>query len=184
MLTHIITLSPETLVTINRTAHLRQTQKRGRGQPNRKISPHSALETEIVGLKGEHAVAQYFGLEVNGSFKADGGIDFTINGYTVDVKYSSWPNGDLYFTSLAEFKADIGLLAVASYKDSPNTVRLAGWMFRELFAGLCLYHDAPLPGERWTTWRGFGMTQSSIPPKKGCRKCEYHASPIYGMDSF
>jgi len=172
------------LATINRTAQLRQAQKRGRGQYNQKISPHAALETEIAGLKGEYATAQYFGIKVDGSFEADNGHDLVINGYTVDVKYSSWPNGDLYFTSLRHFKADIGLLAVASYKGSLNTVRLAGWMFRSLFAGLCIYHDAPSPGEKWTTWRGVGMTQSSIPPKRGCKKCGHHASPIYNMQSF
>jgi hypothetical protein len=183
-LKNVITLSPSTLVTINRTAQLRQEQKRGRGQQNQKISPHSALETEIAGLKGEYAAAQYFGLEVDGSFVADKGYDLVINGYTVDIKYSSWPHGDLYFTSLSHFKADIGLLAVASYKGSPNTVRLAGWMPQDLFGGLCISHDAPLPGEKWTTWRGVGMTQSSLPPRKGCRKCGHHASPIYTMDSF
>ena len=163
---------------------MRQEQKRGRGQQNQKISPHSALETEIAGLKGEYAAAQYFGLKVDGSFEADKGHDLVINGYTVDVKYSSWPNGDLYFTSISHFKADIGLLTVASHKGSLNTVRLAGWMFQELFDALCIHHDAPLPGERRTTWQGVGMTQSSTPPKIGCRKCKYHASALYRMDSF
>jgi len=174
---HIVTLSEDTIQRIEGIALFRQNQKRGRGQTNQKISKSNDLVTEISGLRGEFAVAQYYDLEPNLGTEADEGWDFIINGKTVDVKYTKYGAGDLVFTSLSHFKAEIGILAVEI--DTRN-VELKGWIDRERFVAEHIYHAPHKVGQRIRTWMGTGMTQ---PGKelRDCEKCEHHHAPINRM---
>ena len=165
----------------------RQAQKGGRGQLDESISPRGAADTEIGGLIGEFAVAQYYS-ELNGEdiqpnlqMEADDGYDLTINGYTVDVKFNSYSFGDLYFLNEDKFKADIGMLVIPKSKmyreEEHPIVRLAGWVTRKEFLAQCLAHEPPWFGEKRTTWQGVGMTQPGIDIRH-CQKCSHHHSPI------
>ena len=174
---HIVTLSDDILQRIEAIALYRQEQKRGRGQPNSKISTHGAVETEISGLKGEFAVAQYYDVEPNLELEADEGWDFIINGKTVDVKYTKYQEGDLFFTSLSHVKAEIAILAVEA---SFNEVELKGWIDRERFLVEHLYHEPHKVGQRITTWMGVGMTAPDS-KLKTCKKCAHHYAPINKM---
>jgi hypothetical protein len=174
---HIVTLSSDTLQRIDAIALYRQEQKRGRGQTNQKISKEGALQIEISGLKGEFAVAQYYDIEPNLGIEADEGWDLIVNGTKIDVKYTKYERGDLFFTTTNHFKADIAILAVEA---GPSEVELKGWMDRKRFLAEALHHAPHKMGQKITTWMGVGMTQPDAALRE-CEKCSYHYAPINRM---
>ena len=133
---HIVTLSSDTLQRINAIALYRQEQKRGRNQVNQKISTQNALQIEISGLKGEFAVAQYYDIEPNLGLEADEGWDLIVNGTKIDVKYTKYHAGDLFFTTPNHFKAEIAILAVEA---GPSEVELKGWIKRHRSSGRIVF---------------------------------------------
>ena len=178
---------------IEEYASQRQRYKRGEGVVNSRIDrKNTPLITEMNGFYGEFAIAQYYSevlnedIEVNLRHTAggDGGVDFSdINGYSVDAKFSAYPNGDLYFTTPFHFKADIAMLVVPTHKNFMNeehpVLRIAGWVEREPFRLDHIHHEPTPFGERKTTWQGAGRTQTSVPTP--CLRCEYHANPLRPM---
>lgn len=181
-----VLLTPDTQQRIAAIALYRQEYKsaqRGTTE-NQRISSKTALETEIAGLTGEFAVAQHYGLEPNLSLEPDEGWDFIIAGKRVDVKYTTYSKGDLFFTSLSHFKADIALLIVApsDNKKLAQTASIIGWIDKATFINEHLYHAPHVLGQPRTTWMGVGMTQptSSL---HACIKCAYHYAPIQAMSS-
>jgi hypothetical protein len=150
-------------------ARRRQTYKRNIAAINKRVDTHnSPLVTEMTGLLGEFVVAQYYSdilqedIQVNLDHLSagDNGIDFyNLNGYSVDVKFISFPSGDLIFTSLLNFKADVAMLVVpvckeyhGFLKDEHPVFRIAGWETKDAFRN------------------------DYIP--RVCPKCDYHASKI------
>jgi len=174
---HIVTLSSDTLQRINAIALYRQEQKRGRNQVNQKISTQNALQIEISGLKGEFAVAQYYDIEPNLGLEADEGWDLIVNDTKIDVKYTKYHAGDLFFTTPNHFKAEIAILAVEA---GPSEVELKGWIDRQRFLNEALRHAPHKMGQRITTWMGVGMTQPDA-ALRDCEKCSYHYAPINRM---
>ena len=185
----IITIDTPTSL-VEEYATQRQRYKRGEGVTNLQIDhKNSPLTVEMQGLYGEFVIAQYYSellgesieVDLRHTIAGDGGEDFSdINGYSIDVKFSAYPSGDLLFTSVNHFKADIAMLVVPIDRDFMQeeypSFRIAGWVERESFLQNHIYHDPPPLGERMTTWRGVGRTQTSIP--KHCLRCEYHANPL------
>lgn len=166
----IVTLNNDTLQRIDAIALYRQEHKHGKAYINQRD-----LQIEISGLRGELAVAQYYGVSPNLGLEPDEGWDFIINDKKVDVKYTTYIKGDLIFSSLAHFKADIAILTVEL---SPTEVVLKGWIERERFLREHLYHASQ---DQMTTWTGVGMTAPDSSLKK-CLKCSYHYAPINFID--
>lgn len=98
------------------------------------------LQANVVGLKGEFALACLAGLHVDRTARAhgDNGIDFTLpDGRTVDVKTVMAERSGLYYNTEADFRADIAVLAVLDFPDIEcRDVLLAGWTTRERFQRL------------------------------------------------
>jgi hypothetical protein len=185
----IITIDTPTSL-VEEYATQRQRYKRGNGVINSRIDrKNSPIVTEMHGFYGEFVIAQYYSellgdsieVDLRHTIAGDGGVDFeNINGYSVDGKFSAYPDGDLYFTTVHHFKADIAMLVVPIDRDFMKeeypSFRIAGWIEQESFFENHIYHDPPPLGERKTTWQGAGRTQTSIP--KHCLRCEYHANPL------
>ena len=185
----IVTIDTPTSL-VEEYAAQRQRYKRGEGVTNLQIDrKNSPLTVEMQGLYGEFVIAQYYSellgesIEVNlrHTIAGDGGADFSnINGYSIDVKFSAYPSGDLLFTSVNHFKADIAMLVVPMGRDFMKeeypSFRIAGWVDRESFRESHIHHDAPPFGEPKTSWQGAGRTQTSTP--KHCLRCDYHANPM------
>tara|TARA_R110000803_G_scaffold50767_4_gene105251 strand:- start:1626 stop:2162 length:537 start_codon:yes stop_codon:yes gene_type:complete len=90
-----------------------------------------------MGFRGELAFAKLFKLKpTEVTVTADDGIDYILDdGRTVDVKLSTYSNGDLIFDSFARFKSDIAVLAYGRYTDP--YVDIAGWITKEDFKSKC-----------------------------------------------
>ena len=175
-------------------ARRRQTYKRNIAENNKRVDTHNTpLVTEMTGLLGEFVVAQYYSdilqedIQVNLDHLSggDNGIDFyNLNGHSVDVKFISFPSGDLIFPSLLNFKADIAMLVVpvckeyhGFLKDEHPVFRIAGWETKEAFRSDHIYHsrlDEDGMERASKTWWGYGKTQTAIP--RSCPKCDYHAN--------
>jgi len=88
----------------------------------RPLSP----DYEYVGVAGEIAFANEFGLEVDTTARpeGDGGVDFTLsNGLTVDVKTYRKP----YHLLREVNKPHADILVLARFDDSSGEARLIGW---------------------------------------------------------
>jgi hypothetical protein len=86
-----------------------------------------SLDYELVGLAGEQAFADAFGLQVDTSIRpaGDGNVDFRLFGLvTVDVK-TARKAGNLIAEVGTDPWADIYVLA--RYDDLTQTARLLGW---------------------------------------------------------
>jgi hypothetical protein len=134
-------------------AKRRQVQKRGRNQKNQKIDSRKDLIVEIEGLMGEYAASLIYDVPVNKDYEADKGWDLVIYGYKVDIKATRHLYGVLLFTSLKHFKADVGMLAVITSKD---TVKLSGWTTKMEFEAFSEYHPVKIG------WKGYGLKQSQL----------------------
>ena len=90
-----------------------------------------------MGFRGELAFAKLYKLEpTEVTVDADDGIDYVLSdGKTVDVKLSTYVNGDLIFDNFEKFKSDIAVLAYGKHSDS--YVDIAGWITKEEFINKC-----------------------------------------------
>ena len=94
-----------------------------------------------MGFRGELAFAKLYNLEpTDVTVYADDGIDYKLSdGRTVDVKLSTYKNGDLIFDSFDKFKSDIAVLVYGSYDET--FVDIAGWVTKEEFIERCNERD-------------------------------------------
>ena len=100
-------------------------------------------EINFDGLKGEYAVANFLGLEVNKeiTFVGDGGSDLEYKDKTIQVKYNNYRcgEGDLYFDNVPNstyiFKTDVAFLVVPTKE--LKVVNIVGWITREEFNKKC-----------------------------------------------
>lgn len=94
-----------------------------------------------MGFRGELAFAKLYNLEpTQVTVQADDGIDYVLeDGRTVDVKLSTYTNGDLIFDSFEKFKSDIAVLVYGQYNDS--FVDIAGWITKQEFIDKCFERD-------------------------------------------
>src|SRR6056300_130493 len=112
-----------------------------------------------MGFRGELAFAKLYNLpptDVTGD--ADDGIDYVMpDGRTVDVKLSTYKNGNLIFDSFDKFKSDIAVLVYGAYNDT--YVDVAGWISKEDFMTECYE-------------RKFGYGTRKVVDKKALRPME------------
>ena len=100
-------------------------------------------EINFDGLKGEYAVANFLGLEVNKeiTFVGDGGSDLEYKDKTIQVKYNNYRcgEGDLYFDNVPNstyiFKTDVAFLVVPTKEQ--KVVNIVGWITKEEFNKKC-----------------------------------------------
>jgi hypothetical protein len=117
-------------------AHMRCSHKVALGVCSRGYNPRrSREEIDYDGLLGEQAVGVLLASPIDTAIYdgGDPGYDITYHGKTIQVKLNTYPNGDLYFSSLDEFIADIAIL-VTPVKD--DVYRIAGWVSRDEFMGM------------------------------------------------
>ena len=85
-------------------------------------------DNDETGACGEIAFADYFHIPWDWRNKpeGDGGIDFTVNGVTIDVKTTKGGPDRRLMVKEGEVFADIYVLALRS-PDNPAEITLAGW---------------------------------------------------------
>lgn len=98
-----------------------------------------SFERNYLGALGEVAFAQYFGLPSNRFIAAggDGGVDYTLNGRTIQVKCGSSFHGnkpDMIFRSKDYFQSDIAVLTRVM---NLVTIELVGCISRDRFMRDC-----------------------------------------------
>ena len=138
----MITLNNSDLARIEALAHARNDTKVG-VIPTRRIDErHGDLELNILGLKGEFAVARYLGIPIE---SVDHAVslrgrrwphDLSYAGATIEVKTNSYPGGTLYFNEY--FKADYAVLVVPG---TNGAMRIVGYISRGEFHDKCNITD-------------------------------------------
>lgn len=114
--------------------HARQRDDLHRGQASERIlHPRQNL----VGLAGEHAFAQRFGLPIDTELRAGGdrGIDFVLptrhGPKTVDVKTTTW-DGPRRRMLVEAGKLNAEIYVLAHYCEIAKRARLLGWQWRQV----------------------------------------------------
>lgn len=119
-------LMSDEIAEVERLSKAIENLKRSCNVQTKKICPYeSDFETGVCGLMAEYAVCKTLGVDINKDLYSDHGdfgVDFTVKGKTVDVKFNRRQNGYLYFNSLDHFRADIGVLCV------PGDLQSQVWM--------------------------------------------------------
>lgn len=89
------------------------------------------------GAIGEVVVHLKTGWPIDTEFYMDGdqGVDFEVNGKTIDVKYRDYlyPYADLPFNHLDDFKSDYAVLVVPVKKGDYSASRICGYISRDDF---------------------------------------------------
>lgn len=123
---------------------------------------HSDLSTEVEGLFGEQAVADMAGIKYNPSPKLepDPGYDLVIGPELVQVKQTSWRNGDLLQNSPEHHKRCTYLVLVVrlgNFRGGPCH-RMIGQITSERFGRIMQPVQLPGMGTRW------GVGQQDLEP--------------------
>jgi hypothetical protein len=107
-----------------------QTYKRGRGIPAGKMDfGKKQLAVEIVGIKGEAAVAKHLGVKIDRSIhdEGDGGRDLTWQGRTIQVK-SSFPADTLHLLVNDSDSLQCDYLVFVVTDETAPAARIYGWI--------------------------------------------------------
>ncbi len=129
-----IQLTPHQLDRAQRVGHLRNDHKIGVVQNKRIDQRQDDLTINIRGLWGELAVAELYHVPIDDvqRLNGDSGLDLEIDGRTVQVKYNTYPHGDLYFNTVDDFICDLAFLTVP-FSEREGAVNIIGWITREEF---------------------------------------------------
>lgn len=120
-----IVLGPGETAVANVIATLRQSVNREAGIKNLKAGKQDPITTEIVGILGEFAFAKWAGLWPDlSTHLRHGSFDNTFRGWSVDVKSTRNPRGDLYVDARADKRADIYVLVHVEYA----SCTIIGWI--------------------------------------------------------
>lgn len=98
----------------------------------------SRTHSHILGVMGEAAAADWFGVEFDRRIliSGDGDVeDLNIGGVSIQVKTTSNFRGDLIYNSADDFKADVAVLVWADPDKSCAVVQ--GWCDRQSFLRHC-----------------------------------------------
>lgn len=114
---------------IEDAAKIRQDMHAGLGHRGRNMGDD--LRAHKIGLAGEFEFALRFGGEVDMTLRpfGDGGVDFRMNGYTIDVKTAEKPWYLLYLEEKLPVAADIYVLAGCNLAERESW--LIGWEWGE-----------------------------------------------------
>jgi len=113
----------------------------------------SDWDIDFLGAKAEVAISMPLGCEINEDSKPksssnyDMGIDFSLNGLSIQVKATEHKNGRLIFKDSYEFNADIYILAYVN----ADIIEVRGWISREkLMTARGMHVEGPLKNT-WVT---------------------------------
>ena len=101
-------------------------------KPRLENENQSRVEANVYGFKAEFAVARLLDLHpptIN--VVTDGGVDLWFDDISIDVKFTNAEFGPLIFDTMPKFRAQIAVLVGRT--ESPNTMRINGWVDRKTF---------------------------------------------------
>lgn len=100
----------------------------------------TSREAVIRGLCPEAGFAQWAGLDYDPVILrgGDGGIDFVLEGITVQVKSTFYRTGHLVFDTRESFRAMVAVLMWVD-RDTPRRQSVVGWLTRGNFFEECEY---------------------------------------------
>lgn len=151
----VIHLDESDLWRIKQLANGRSVFSRARGIQTQKVDPsRSDVEIDLDGMRGEYAVAKFFGETPSMECRPDDGWDLYLSGYRCQVKTTRHPRGRLIIRRLDNINADIFVLAII---EADNAVRLAGWIKAEDAADACVPFE--VHGHS-----GYAVTQDRLRP--------------------
>jgi hypothetical protein len=129
-------LTQKELLDCEKAARFRSMFARASGVTNqRKDESSTDQETDLVGIKGELAVAKAYQAEFSVSdYGIDSGIDMFLDDVGIDVKTTKHLTGKLLFKSVESFKAPVAVLCI---QIDENTMGIAGWVNRLDFSDKC-----------------------------------------------
>jgi len=139
----VIWISLSDLEWITEIAHGRNDDKI-RYVTNRRVDQNqSDIDMNVAGLAGELAVARFLGVSVDTTFSlsGDNGSDIHLTGKTIQVKFNTYPRGDLYFNTVDDLQSEIAVLTVPQERGSLSMIRLAGWIRRTDFSKIARMRD-------------------------------------------
>lgn len=120
-----VRLSEEDRWKIEQIAGARSLLARGRGIVTQKIDiTRDDRAIDLDGMRGEWAVAKFFGEVPSYALRPDAGWDLYVGGMRADVKSTRHPFGQLLVKSLDDVRAEVYVLAIICSEDM---VRIAGW---------------------------------------------------------
>jgi hypothetical protein len=130
-----------------------RTNKENNNVPDRMFDKNNTSKgIDIVGKLGEVAASKVLNLPVDYEIKTRGdkGLDFNLNGITIQVKTSTYES--LIFNSLSQFKADVAMLVQFMGENKQEAekdprFRVYGWIDKPSFIKLH-YHKNYGYGER------------------------------------
>lgn len=128
-----IHLNREEMATCDQAASLRWQLARSAGVYNqRRDDTRDDTEVDLLGIKGEMAVAKAYDLTFNPfAMGIDDGSDMFFMNRGIDVKTSFHREGNLCFKHIDAFKADIAVFATVSERD--DVMLIQGWVTRERY---------------------------------------------------
>lgn len=127
-------LQPSDLVRAVELAQGRNRKEKAGVRSKKYDEGRSEFEIHLLGILGELAVADLFGVPIDETvgLTGDGGFgDVQIAGFSVAVKYRTYSWGDLFFNTMRDFKDDIAVLVTAGPDLLTPVVR--GWATRDYF---------------------------------------------------
>jgi len=93
--------------------------------------------SNVDGMIGEWIFAKLYGKDEPGMHvEGDGGIDFRLDGWSIDVKFNNTRTGDLHFSCEAPFRTEVTFraeIAVLFVRHSHLTYEFRGWSTRSHF---------------------------------------------------
>lgn len=127
----VVRLSDEDQWKIREFAAGRSMMSRRAGIVSQKVDPTRGDEDiDLDGMRGEWAVAKFFGEIPKMDVRPDDGWDLYIAGMRADVKTTRHQTGKLLLRDIDRIAADILILAIL---EDDSHVRLAGWATGEQF---------------------------------------------------
>lgn len=101
-------------------------------KPRLENENQSRVDANVYGFKAEFAVARLLNLDTpTVNVVTDGGVDLWFDETSIDVKFTNAEYGPLIFDTMPKFRAQLAVLV--SRTDSPNIMRVNGWVDRRTF---------------------------------------------------
>lgn len=139
-MTHRVQLSEAEVLLAGFLATMRQSINRQAGIVNQKAGPQDPITTEQVGLYGELAFAKWANVYPDlTTHIRTGSADAVYKGWTVDVKSTRNPHGDLYVDARREKLADLYVLVHVNYA----SCELVGWLWSSEVPSLTTSTESP-----------------------------------------
>lgn len=120
-----VLLGPGEVAAATTIAAIRQAVNRESGITNLKAGPQDPMTTDIVGILGEVAFAKWANVYPDmTTHLRHGSFDATFRGWSVDVKSTRKPSGELWVDARPDKRASVYVLVHIEYASA----HIVGWM--------------------------------------------------------